>query len=168
MSSILSCRGFIPVIGEQVFLAPSCVIIGDVIIGDHCSFWFNSVIRGDVNYIRIGNYVNIQDGAIIHGTYEKQGTDIDDFVSIGHGAIIHGCLVHHHVLVGMGSIIMDKAVVEPYSIIGAGSLVLQNTVCESGYIYAGSPVKKIKRISDEQKDMLELLPHNYVKYASWF
>jgi len=167
-NQIISCRGFLPELGKDVFLAPNATLIGDVKIGNNCSVWFNAVVRGDVNYIRIGNFTNVQDGVIIHGTYEKNGTDIGDFVSLGHAAIIHGCKIKDHVLVGMGSIIMDNAVIHPYCIIGAGSLVLQNTICESGYIYAGSPVKKIKEISQEQKFMLDNLPYNYVKYSSWF
>jgi len=168
MAYIESCRGFSPLVGETSYIAPNATIVGDVRIGQYCSIWFNAVIRGDVNYIRIGDYSNIQDGVIIHGTYKKNGTDIDSFVSIGHGAIVHGCTIQDHVLVGMGAIIMDKAIIEPYCIIGAGSLILENTLCESGFIYAGSPVKKIKPISETQRELLDTLPHNYVLYASWF
>jgi carbonic anhydrase/acetyltransferase-like protein (isoleucine patch superfamily) len=149
-------------------MAPNATIIGDVQIGDYCSIWFNAVIRGDVNFIRIGNYTNIQDGVIIHGTFEKCGTVIGDYVSVGHGAIVHGCSLMDHILVGMGAIIMDQAIVQPYCIIGAGSLVLQNMVCESGFIYAGSPAKKIKEISEDQRKMLDSLPYNYVMYSQWF
>jgi carbonic anhydrase/acetyltransferase-like protein (isoleucine patch superfamily) len=155
-------------IGESSFLAPNATIIGDVIVEDHCSVWFNAVIRGDVNSIRIGSYTNIQDAVVIHGTYLKAGTTISSFVSIGHSAVIHGCTILDHVLIGMGSIIMDDAIVQPYCIIGAGSLILQGTVCESGFLYLGSPAKKTKPITTEQRDMLDKLPHNYVMYSEWF
>lgn len=168
MALILDCRSHRPVWGQDCFLAPNSSLVGEVRIGNHCSVWFNAVLRGDVNSIDIGNYSNIQDGVVIHGTYEKNATKIGNYVSIGHSAIIHGCKIEDYVLVGMGSIIMDKSVVEPYCIIGAGSLVLEGTYCESGFIYAGSPAKKIKAITDEQRELLEKLPHNYVKYASWF
>ena len=138
-------------------------------MGDQCSVWFNAVVRGDVNFIRIGDRVNIQDGACIHGTYEKCGTTIGNDVSVGHNAIVHGCTLHDHVLIGMGAIVMDKSVVHSNTIIAAGSVVLENTVCESGSIYAGVPAKKVKDISPELvKSEIERIAKNYIKYAGWF
>jgi len=164
MALILSVLDKSPVIAEECFLAPNSTIVGDVEIGHHCSVWFNAVIRGDVNYIRIGNYTNIQDGAVIHCTYKKCGTTIGNYVSIGHQAMVHGCILEDHVLIGMGAIVMDNANV----IVAAGAVVLENTRCESGFLYAGVPAKKIKALTEEQKDLLQKLPHNYVLYSSWF
>lgn len=168
MPLILAVNKMRPVWGEECFIAENATIVGDVQMGSNCSVWFNAVIRGDVNSIRIGNYTNIQDGAVIHATYQKAATTIGNHVSIGHNALVHGCTLNDHVLVGMGSIVMDLAVVEPYCIIGAGSVILENTRCESGYIYAGSPARKIKAITDVQRKMLDQLPLNYVMYADWF
>ncbi|QNL51112.1 gamma carbonic anhydrase family protein [Olivibacter sp. SDN3] len=168
MALIKSVLGKTPVIAEDCFLTENATIVGDVSIGKSCSIWFHAVIRGDVNYIRIGNYTNIQDGVVIHGTYKRNGTDIGNYVNIGHNALVHGCVLKDHCLVGMGSIVMDRAVVEEYVIIAAGAVVLENMVCESGYLYAGIPAKKIKPINEEQRLMLDKLPHNYVMYASWF
>lgn len=165
---ILPVKGITPEWKESCFIAPNATIVGDVKMGTHCSVWFNAVIRGDVNSIRIGNYCNIQDGVVIHATYLKASTTIGNRVSIGHNALVHGCILNDHVLIGMGSIVMDNAVIEEYVIIGAGSVVLENTICESGYIYAGTPVKKIKPLSIEQKELLKKLPDNYVMYSSWF
>jgi len=137
-------------------------------MGDNCSVWFNAVIRGDVHYIKIGNNTNIQDGAVIHATYRYAATNIGNNVSIGHNALVHGCTLKDHTLVGMGAIVMDHAVVEEYVIIGAGSVVLEKTVCESGYLYAGTPAKKIKPLTDEQRAMLDRLPNNYIMYSGWF
>lgn len=169
MALILPVQGKYPQFGEQVFLAPNCTVVGEVQMGDQCSVWFNAVVRGDVNFIRIGDRVNIQDGACIHGTYEKCGTTIGNDVSIGHNAIVHGCTLHDHVLIGMGAIVMDKSVVHSNTIIAAGSVVLENTVCESGSIYAGVPAKKVKDISPELvKGEIERIAKNYIKYAGWF
>lgn len=168
MPLILPVNNIKPVIGPKCFIADNATIVGDVVLGEDCSVWFNAVIRGDVNSIRIGNKVNVQDGAIIHCTYQKAKTVIGNRCSIGHNAIIHGCRLHDNVLVGMGSIIMDHAVVESFSIVGAGSLVLENTVLESGFVYAGSPVKKIKALTTEQRKLLEELPDRYVMYSGWF
>lgn len=168
MACILPVKGISPVFKDNCFIAPNCTIVGDVELGEHCSVWFNAVIRGDVNYIRIGNYTNIQDGVVIHCTYQKAGTTIGNYVNIGHQAMVHGCVVHDYVLIGMGAIVMDNAVLESHVIIAAGAVVLENTVCESGYLYAGVPAKKIKAITDEQRLLLQQLPHNYVLYSSWF
>jgi carbonic anhydrase/acetyltransferase-like protein (isoleucine patch superfamily) len=168
MPVILPVNDIYPSLGKNCFLAPNATIVGDVELGENCSVWFNAVIRGDVNYIRIGNNTNIQDGAVIHCTYLKAGTDIGNNVSIGHNALVHGCRLHDHVLVGMGAIIMDKAVVEPFCIIAAGAIILENTICESGFLYAGIPAKKIKPITAEQREMLIKLPQNYIMYSGWF
>ncbi|SKB72825.1 gamma carbonic anhydrase family protein [Daejeonella lutea] len=168
MPLILPVKNVYPQIGEKCFVADNATIVGDVVIGEKCSVWFNAVIRGDVNYIRIGNNTNIQDGAVIHCTYLKAGTDIGNNVSIGHNALVHGCRLHDHVLVGMGAIVMDNAVVEEFCIIGAGAIVLENTVCESGFLYAGIPAKKIKPLTSEQMEMLKKLPQNYIMYSGWF
>lgn len=168
MPLILPVKDKSPKWGGECFIAENCTIVGDVEMGTNCSVWFNAVIRGDVNYIKIGNYTNIQDGAVIHATYLKAATEIGSYVSIGHNALVHGCTLKDHVLVGMGAIVMDKAVVEEYVIIAAGAVILENTVCESGYLYAGVPAKKIKPITDEQRELLKKLPHNYVMYAGWF
>lgn len=168
MALILPVKGKSPKWGNDCFIAENCTIVGDVEMGENCSVWFNAVIRGDVNYIKIGDYTNIQDGAVIHATYLKAATEIGSYVSIGHNALVHGCTLKDHVLVGMGAIVMDKAVVEEFVIIAAGAIVLENTICESGYLYAGVPAKKIKSITDEQRELLKKLPHNYVMYAGWF
>lgn len=168
MATILPVKDKFPVIGEQTFIAPNSTLVGDVTIGSNSSIWFNAVIRGDVNYIIIGDFSNIQDNVTIHGTFEKNGTDIGNYVNIGHNAIVHGCVIQDYVLVGMGAIVMDKAILESNVIIAAGAVVLENMVCESGYLYAGVPAKKIKPLTDEQLALLQKLPHNYVLYSSWF
>ena len=168
MPLIRSVNDKIPVWGDECFIAENATIVGDVTMGNNCSVWFSTVIRGDVNYIKIGDYTNIQDGAVIHATYLKAATTIGSYVSIGHNALVHGCTLQDHVLVGMGAIVMDNAVVEEFVIIAAGAIVLENTICESGYLYAGVPAKKIKPITEEQRELLKKLPHNYVMYAGWF
>lgn len=168
MAVILPVKGKAPVWGGNCFIAPNATIVGEVTIGDNCSVWFNAVIRGDVNTITIGNETNIQDGAVIHATYLKAATTIGNRVSVGHNSIVHGCLIHDNVLIGMGAIVMDHAVVEEYCIIAAGAVVLENTHCESGYIYAGTPAKKIKPITEHQRTLLNKLPDNYVMYSDWF
>jgi carbonic anhydrase/acetyltransferase-like protein (isoleucine patch superfamily) len=168
MPLILPVKNIHPKIGKNCFIADNATIVGDVIIADNCSVWFNTVIRGDVNFIRIGNNTNIQDGAVIHCTYLKAGTDIGNNVSIGHNALVHGCTLKDYVLVGMGAIVMDNVVVEDFCIIAAGAIVLENTVCESGFLYAGVPARKIKPLTDEQIEMLKKLPQNYIMYSSWF
>lgn len=169
MPLIKSVRGFTPEWGDNCFLAENATLIGDLVMGNDCSVWFQAVIRGDVNSIRIGNKVNIQDGAIIHGTFERAATSIGNNVSIGHRAMVHGCTLHDNVLVGMGAIIMDNAVVEEHVLIAAGAVVLENMHCESGYIYAGVPAKKVKKLSPEQfSDTIDRISNAYVKYASWY
>lgn len=169
MALIKTIRGFSPVFGEECYLADNATIIGDVHFGNKCSVWFNAVVRGDVNSIRIGNVVNIQDGVIIHCTYEKTKTIIGDNVSIGHNAIIHGCFIDNNVLIGMGSIIMDNVRVGSNCIVAAGSVVLENTIIEPGSIYAGIPAKKVKTVSEEQfSQMVQRIANNYVMYTNWF
>jgi len=166
---IKSVRGFTPKYGIDCFFAESSAIIGEVIMGDNCSVWYQAIIRGDVNSIEIGNCVNIQDGAVIHGTYEQSGTKIGNHVSIGHNAIIHGCTIKDSVLVGMGSIIMDDSVIESNSIIAAGSVLLKNTIVPKGSVFAGVPAKKIKEIDlGLQKGEIDRIAKNYIIYASWF
>ena len=168
MPLILPVKDKYPEIGKDNFIAENATIVGDVVIGDSCSVWFNAVIRGDVNAITIGNESNIQDGAVIHATYLKAATHIGNRVSVGHNAIVHGCTVQDNVLIGMGAIVMDHAIIEEYCIIAAGSVVLENTLCETGYLYAGTPAKKIKPITEEQRALLNKLPDNYIMYSSWF
>ncbi|HBK83608.1 MAG TPA: gamma carbonic anhydrase family protein [Flavobacterium sp.] len=158
-----------PHIPEDCFVAENATIVGDVTLGAACSIWFNAVIRGDVHFIKIGNKVNVQDGAIIHCTYQKHPTVIGDNVSIGHHAIVHGCTIKDNVLIGMGAIVMDNCVVESNSIIAAGAVVVQNTVVESGCIYAGIPAKKVKDINASNfAGEIERISNNYVMYASWY
>jgi carbonic anhydrase/acetyltransferase-like protein (isoleucine patch superfamily) len=168
MTLILPVRNVYPEIGLNCFLAENCTIVGDVVLGKNCSVWFNAVIRGDVNSIRIGDNTNVQDGAVIHCTYQKAVTIIGNNVSIGHNALVHGCKIYDYVLIGMGAIVMDHAVINEFCIIAAGSIILENTVCESGFLYAGIPAKKIKPLTEEQREMLIKLPQNYKLYSSWF
>jgi carbonic anhydrase/acetyltransferase-like protein (isoleucine patch superfamily) len=168
MTLILPVRNVYPEIGLNCFLAENCTIVGDVVLGKNCSVWFNAVIRGDVNSIRIGDNTNVQDGAVIHCTYQKAATIIGNNVSIGHNALVHGCKIYDYVLIGMGAIVMDHAVINEFCIIAAGSIILENTVCESGFLYAGIPAKKIKLLTEEQREMLIKLPQNYKLYSSWF
>ena len=169
MALIKSVKGVSPIFGADVYLAENATILGDVIIGDQSSVWFNAVIRGDVNYIRLGKKVNVQDGSVIHCTYKKAPTIIGNNVSIGHNAIVHGCVIYDNVLVGMGAIVMDGAIVESNSIIAAGAVVLEGTHVESGSIYAGVPAKRVKKMNREQLScLIEGISENYVLYASWF
>lgn len=169
MPVILPVENKHPQFGNNCFIAPNATIVGDVISGDDCSFWFNTVVRGDVNSIRLGNRVNVQDGACIHCTYERAATTIGNHVSIGHHAIVHGCTLHDYVLVGMGAIVMDHAVVHSNTIIAAGAVVLEKTICEPGSIYAGVPARKVKDISEEMiHGEIHRIAGNYVKYADWF
>ncbi len=169
MPYILPLRGFTPKLGENCFIAVNATIVGDVIMGNDCSIWFNAVVRGDVNSIIIGDKVNIQDGVCIHCTFEKTKTIIGNNVSIGHNAIVHGCTIEDNVLVGMGAIIMDNAYIEKNALIAAGAVVLEGTRVEAGSIYAGVPAKKVKSLAPETfKDKNERIANNYIKYASWF
>lgn len=168
MSIILSARGRFPEISDSCFIAPNASIIGDVTIDEDCSIWFNTVIRGDVNKIRIGKNVNIQDGACVHCTYERTETYIGNNVSIGHNAIVHGCTIKDNVLIGMGAIVMDNAIIGSNSIIAAGAVVLENTIVESNSIYAGIPAKKVKTVSEDHiVGEIQRIANNYKMYASW-
>lgn len=169
MALIKSVKGISPKFGKNCFIAENATITGDVVTGDNCSIWFNAVVRGDVHSIRIGNYVNIQDGAIIHCTYQKAATTIGNNVSIAHRAIIHGCTIHDNVLIGMGAIIMDGAIIEANSMIAAGALVLENTVVESGTLYAGIPAKKVKMLDKSLfEGQIMRIANAYPIYAGWY
>ena len=169
MSIILPVKGILPTMGNDCFVAPNATIVGDVIMGDQCSVWFNAVVRGDVNSIRLGNKVNVQDGAVIHCTYEKTKAIVGNNVSIGHNAIVHGCVIDNNVLIGMGSIVMDNVHVGSNSIVAAGAVVLENTVIAPGSIYAGVPAKKVKDISEELiSGEINRIADNYLKYSGWF
>jgi len=169
MPVILPVKGISPVFGENCFIAPNATIVGKVTMGNDCSIWFNAVVRGDVNSIVMGNKVNVQDGAVIHCTYQKNNTVIGNNVSIGHNAIVHGCVVADNVLIGMGSIVMDRVQVGSNSIIAAGAVVLEGTIVESGSIYAGIPAKKVKDISQELiGGEINRIAENYLLYSSWF
>jgi carbonic anhydrase/acetyltransferase-like protein (isoleucine patch superfamily) len=169
MPIIKPVNGKHPIIPDDCYIAENATIVGDVVMGNECSVWFNAVIRGDVHFIKMGNKVNVQDGAVIHATYQKSPTSIGNNVSIGHNAIVHGCTVHDNVLIGMGSIVMDDCVVESNSIIAAGAVLTQNTRVEAGSIYAGIPAKKVKDISEEMiSGEIHRIANNYVKYSSWF
>ena len=168
MAIIKSLRGFTPVFGDNCFLADNAVVVGEVIMGQNCTVWFNAVVRGDVHSITIGDNTNIQDGAIIHCTYQKAKTVIGNNVSIAHQAVVHGCTIEDNVLVGMGAIIMDDAVIGTNSVIAAGAIVLPGTQVESGSIYAGIPAKRIKDIGDEMKEVIQRTARNYPMYAAWY
>ena len=169
MAIIRSVRGFTPQIGENCFLAENAVIIGDVIIGNDCSIWYSTVLRGDVNSIRIGNGVNIQDGTVLHTLYEKSTIEIGDNVSVGHNVTIHGAHIKDYALIGMGSTLLDHAVIGECAIVAAGSLVLSNTIIEPGSIWGGVPAKFIKKVDPSQaKELNEKIAHNYLMCSSWY
>lgn len=169
MALVKPVKGILPQFGKNNWMAENATIVGEVISGEDCTFWFNSVVRGDVNKIILGNKVNVQDGACIHCTYQKAATTIGNNVSIGHHAIVHGCTIHDNVLIGMGAIVMDGAVVEKNSIIAAGAVVLEGTLVPSGSIFAGVPAKKVKDLSQEQtQQLIERIANNYTMYADWF
>lgn len=169
MALIKEVRGFIPQIGENAFLAENSTIIGDVIIGNDCSVWFNVVLRGDVNSIRIGNRVNIQDGTVLHTLYQKSTVEIGDDVSVGHNVVIHGAKIENGALIGMGAIVLDHAVVGEGAIVAAGSVVLSGTKIEAGSIYAGVPAKFVKKVEPEQsKEINQKIAKNYLMYSGWF
>lgn len=169
MALIKPVKGVYPKFGNDCYLAENSTIVGDVIMGDQCSIWFNAVVRGDVNSIRMGNKVNVQDGAVIHCTYEKTKTIIGNNVSIGHNALVHGCTIHDNVLIGMGAIVMDNCEIGSNTIIAAGAVVLENTKVESGVIYAGVPAKKVKDINQELiQGEINRIANNYIMYSGWF
>jgi carbonic anhydrase/acetyltransferase-like protein (isoleucine patch superfamily) len=168
MGIIKECEGKAPQIGANTYIADNAVIVGNVVIGNSCSIWWSAVVRGDVNSITIGDETNIQDGAVIHCTYQKASTTIGNKVSIGHKAIVHGCTIEDSALVGMGAIVMDNAVVQSHSIVAAGAVVLENTIVESGYIYAGVPAKKVKKIEGELSGIFDRTSKNYTLYKTWF
>ena len=169
MALILSCRGKEPSFGKNCFFAPNATLVGDITMGDDCSIWFSAVVRGDVNSIRFGHKVNIQDGAVVHCTYEKTKVELGNCVSVGHNAIIHGCKVEDNVLIGMGAIVMDNCHIESNCIIAAGAVLLEGTRAESWSIYAGIPAKKVKSLSPEIfKGEVQRIANNYVMYANWF
>lgn len=168
MALIKSVRGNSPKFGQNCFLADNATVVGEVVMGENCTVWFNAVVRGDVHSITIGDNTNIQDGAVIHCTYQKAKTTIGNNVSIAHNAIVHGCTIEDNVLIGMGAIVMDDAIVRSNSVIAAGAVVLAGTVVESGSIYAGMPAKKVKEISEEMKAVIQRTAKNYPMYAEWF
>jgi carbonic anhydrase/acetyltransferase-like protein (isoleucine patch superfamily) len=169
MALIIPCRNIMPTFGTDCYLAENATVVGEVTMGDSCSVWWQAVVRGDVNFIQIGHRVNIQDGAIIHGTYQKCGTTIGDGVSIGHRAMVHGCTIEQNVLVGMGAIIMDEAVIEENCLIAAGAIILEKTICKSGGVYAGVPAKRVKELSPELfQGQIQRISQNYQMYAGWF
>ena len=169
MGLIKEIRGCAPDLGADIYIAENATIIGEVTCGNQCSFWFNAVVRGDVNYIKMGDKVNVQDGAVIHGTFEKSPTNIGNNVSIGHQAMVHGCTIKDNVLVGMGAIIMDDCIVGENSIIAAGAVLTAKTIVAPGSIYAGVPAKKIKDVPDQLVEgEINRIANNYVKYASWY
>ncbi len=169
MAIIKSVRGFDPKYGENCFFAENAVIIGDVIMGNNCSIWYSAVLRGDVNSIRIGNNVNIQDNSTLHTLYEKSIIEIGDNVSVGHNAVIHGAKINDNVLIGIGAVILDHVEIGENSIIAAGALIKTGTKVESNSIYAGIPAKKVKDIDPEQtKEMINKIADNYNMYASWY
>ncbi len=169
MALIKSIDGKTPSFGEDCYLSENATVIGDFSCGSQCSFWFNSVVRADVNSISFGNKVNVQDGAIVHCTYEKYPTSIGNNVSIGHNAIVHGCTIKDNVLIGMGAIVMDDCVVNQHTIIAAGAILTQGTITEEGYIYAGIPARKIKPAGKNLiEGEIERIANNYIKYSSWY
>lgn len=169
MAIIRPHNGVLPKFGSECFLADNAVIVGNVILGDQCSVWWSAVVRGDVSAIRAGHRVNIQDGAVLHGTFNKSETIIGNDVSIGHNAIVHGCTIEDEVLIGMGAIVMDLAVIQSHVIVAAGAVVLENAILESGWIYAGTPAKKLKQLDAETKQFyIKRTAENYTRYKEWF
>lgn len=168
MALVRSVRGFTPQFGKDCFLADNATVVGEVVMGDNCTVWFNAVVRGDVHSITIGNNTNIQDGAVIHCTYQRAKTIIGNNVSIAHNAIVHGCTIHDNVLIGMGAIVMDNAVVESQSVIAAGAVVLAGTRVPAGSVYGGTPAKLLTQTSDELKEVIQRTARNYPMYAEWY
>lgn len=169
MALIKEVRGFTPEIGENTYLADNATIIGDVVIGRDCSIWFGAILRGDVNSIRIGNRVNVQDGSVLHTLYQKSTIEIGDDVSIGHNVVIHGAKIKDGALIGMSAVVLDDAVIGEGAIIAAGSVVLSKTIVEPGSIYAGAPAKFVKKVDPEQaKEMNQKIAKNYLMYSGWY
>ncbi len=168
MALILPVRGIEPKFGENCFIADNATVVGEVTMGKNCSVWFNAVVRGDVHSIEIGDNTNIQDGAVIHCTYKKAKVVIGSNVSIAHNAVVHGCTIEDNVLIGMNAVVMDDAVIQSGSIVAAGAVLLANTIVESGYIYAGAPAKKIKKVGEELQGVFLKTANNYIKYARWY
>jgi len=168
MAIIKSVRGYTPTFGSNCYVADNAVVVGQVSMGNYCTVWFNAVVRGDVHSITIGDNTNIQDGAVIHCTYQKAKTVIGSNVSIAHNAIVHGCTVEDNVLIGMGAIVMDGAVIGSNSVIAAGAIILPGTKVEPGSMYAGNPAKRMKDISDEMREVIQRTARNYPMYAEWF
>lgn len=168
MAIVKSVRGFTPQFGANCFLADNAVVVGEVVMGDECTVWFNAVVRGDVHSITIGNRSNIQDGAVIHCTYQKAKTIIGNNVSIAHNAVVHGCTIEDNVLIGMGAIVMDDAIIGSGSVIAAGAIVLPGTRVEPGSVFAGIPAKRIKEVGEEMKMVIERTAKNYPMYAGWY
>lgn len=169
MALIKSVRGFTPQIGENCFLAENATLVGEVVMGDDCSIWFNTVLRGDVNGIKIGNRVNIQDGSVLHTLYQKSTIEIGDDVSVGHNVTIHGATIHDGALIGMGAVVLDQAIVGEGAIVAAGSVVLSNTIIKAGELWGGAPAKFIKMVDPTQsKEINQRIAKNYLMYASWY
>ncbi len=169
MALIKSVNGKSPQFGEDCYLAENATLVGDIKTGNQCSFWFNSIVRGDVHYIKMGDKVNVQDGAVIHCTYQKAPTNIGNNVSIGHNALVHGCTIHDNVLIGMGAIVMDGCIIESNCLIAAGAVVLEGTHVKSGSVYAGVPAKKVKELTPELfEGEVQRIANNYVMYSGWF
>lgn len=169
MALVRELNGKTPQFGSSIFLAENAVLIGDVIMGNDCSVWYSAVMRGDVNFIRCGNRVNVQDGAVLHCTFQKAGLTIGNDVSIGHNATVHGCTIEDKVLIGMNAVVMDNALIGTGSVIAAGAVVLQNTIVEPGSLMAGVPAKKIREVGEDlSKGEIERIAANYLKYAGWY
>ena len=169
MALIKQVKGKTPTFGKNCYLSENATVVGDVVTGNDCSIWFNAVVRGDVHFIKLGNKVNVQDGAVIHCTYQKHPTTIGNNVSIGHNAMVHGCTIHDNVLIGMGAIVMDGCIIEENCLIAAGAVVLQGTRVESGSVYAGMPAKKVKSLTPELfSGEVERIANNYLMYSSWY
>jgi carbonic anhydrase/acetyltransferase-like protein (isoleucine patch superfamily) len=168
MALIRAVNGIKPQFGADCWLADNATVVGDVVMGVHCTVWFNAVVRGDVNSIRIGNYSNVQDGAVIHCTYQRFATTVGNYVSIAHNAIVHGCTIEDHVLIGMGAIVMDGAVIGEGSIVAAGAIITQGTKVPPGTIYAGNTAKYLKDVSPELGAAIDRTANNYVTYSGWF
>jgi gamma-carbonic anhydrase len=168
MALILPVRGIEPKFGENCFIADNATVVGEVIMGNNCSVWFNAVVRGDVHSITIGDNTNIQDGVVIHCTYKKSKVTIGNNVSIAHNAVVHGCTIEDNVLIGMNAVVMDDAIVQSGSIVAAGAIVLAKTIVEAGYIYAGAPARKVKPVGEELQPVFARTASNYIKYAKWF